>query len=93
VIDFPFPDEQQRADIWKVLFPSELPRADDIIFEAFARQYKLAGGNIRNVIVQAAFLAASNGEIVTNAHLLHGVKREMQKMGRLIDDKDLTLEL
>ena len=93
VIDFPFPDEQQRADIWKVLFPPELPRAKDVTFEAFARQYRMAGGNIRNVIVQAAFLAANNGEIVTNAHLLHGVKRELQKMGRLINEKDLTLDL
>ena len=93
VIDFPFPDEQQRAEIWKVLFPPELPREKEINFTAFARQYKMAGGNIRNVIVQAAFLAASNGEVVTNAHLLHGVKRELQKMGRLINEKDLTLDL
>jgi hypothetical protein len=44
----------------------------------------LAGGSIRNIIVSAAYLAASNGGMVTSDHVAHGLKREMQKMGRLV---------
>ena len=45
-------------------------------------------GNIRNIIVNAAYLAANNGNVVTMAHLLHGARREMQKMGRLVGEME-----
>ncbi len=86
VIDFPFPDEADRLRIWQTLFPVEVPRADDVDLAKMAKQYKLAGGSIRNIIVSAAYLAASNGGKVTMEHLLHGTRREMQKMGRLVGE-------
>jgi hypothetical protein len=82
-IDFPFPEAGDRLRIWQTLFPPELPREADLDFAGMAQRYKLAGGGIRNIIVSAAFLAASNGGVVTMAHLAHGARREMQKMGRL----------
>lgn len=90
IIDYPFPDETERLHIWRTLFPSDLPQGDDIDLELLASRFKLAGGNIRNVIASAAFLAAANGGVVTMAHLIHGTRREMQKMGRLISDLDLS---
>ncbi len=89
-VDFPFPDENYRLHIWETLFPPEVPRASDVDLTLMARRFKFAGGNIRNIIVSAAFLAAGDGGRVTMAHLLHGARREMQKMGRLIKEKDLT---
>jgi hypothetical protein len=91
VVDFPFPDENQRLEIWKVLFPADVPRDEDIDFQVMAGRFKLAGGSIRNIIVSASFLAASEGRSVSMRHLLHGVRREMKKMGRLIDEKDLVI--
>ncbi len=52
---------------------------------------KLAGGSIRNIVVNAAYLAASDGGQVTMVHLFHGTRRELQKMGRLTGDDDLQL--
>ncbi len=43
-----------------------------------------ARGNIRNIALAAAFLAASDGGVVNVAHLLHGTKREYQKMGKVV---------
>jgi hypothetical protein len=57
-----------------------------------AQRFKLAGGNIRNIIVTAAYLASANGGVVTMEHLLHGTRRELQKMGRLMHEKDLSVE-
>ena len=57
-----------------------------------ARRFKIAGGNIRNIIVNAAFLAAADDEPITMAHLLHGTRRELQKMGRLVDEADMTID-
>lgn len=90
IVDFPFPEEEERLQIWRTLFPAEVPQADDIDLVLLAERFKLAGGNIRNVIAGAAFLAAANGGEVSMAHLLHSTRRELQKMGRLISDMDLT---
>jgi hypothetical protein len=91
IVDFPFPDEAQRLSIWKVLFPPGVPCAASLDFETLARRFKLSGGAIRNTIVSAAFLAASEGQPVDMRHLLHGVRRELQKMGRLVDEKEFSL--
>ena len=88
-LDFPFPEEADRVRIWQTLFPPDVPREIDLDFALLARRFKLAGGNIRNIIVSAAYLAAANGGIVGMDHLLHGARREMQKMGRLVNEKDL----
>lgn len=91
-VDFPFPDQQHRRQIWQTLFPPTVPHDAEINFDILARRFKLAGGNIRNIIVSAAYLAAADGGRVTMEHLLHGTRRELQKMGRLIGEEDLRIE-
>jgi hypothetical protein len=91
IIAFPFPDEEYRRKIWEVLIPPSLPRKDDINLDLMAKRFKLAGGNIRNIIVSAAYLAASNGNCMTMQHLMHGARREFQKMGRLINETDFVV--
>ncbi len=90
-VDFPFPDDEHRRRIWQTLFPAAVPCAADLDFGLLARRFKLAGGNIRNIIVTATYLAAADGGQVGMRHLLHGARRELQKMGRLVNDKDFTL--
>jgi SpoVK/Ycf46/Vps4 family AAA+-type ATPase len=91
IINFPFPDEEYRLRIWQVLIPPDLPRADDLDLETMAKRFKLAGGSIRNIIVSAAYLAAADGGRVSMQHLLHGAKREIQKMGKLLHEADFVL--
>ncbi len=91
-VDFPFPEEEYRLRIWQTLFPPGVPRAPDLDLAMLARRFKLAGGAIRNIIVNATFLAAADGQCVGMAHLMHGARRELQKMGRLLNEKDLEFE-
>ncbi len=91
-VDFPFPEEADRLRIWNTLFPADVPRASDVDLALLARRFKLAGGNIRNIIVSAAYLAAADGGMVGMGHLLHGTRRELQKMGRLVSEGDMLLE-
>jgi len=88
-VSFPFPETEDRLRIWKTLFPPDVPREPDIDLALLANRFRLAGGNIRNIIVSAAYLAAAGGESVSMSHLLHGTRRELQKMGRLVRDEDL----
>ncbi len=88
VVDFPFPDEADRLRIWQTLFPADIPHDPGLDLPLLARRFKLAGGNIRNIITNAAFLAAADGHQVTMEHLLHSTRRELQKMGRLVGEMD-----
>jgi ATP-dependent 26S proteasome regulatory subunit len=85
-VDIPFPDEKDRLRIWQTLMPDTVPQAGNLELEEFAQRFKMAGGNIRNVIVSAAYLAAADGGVLTKDHLHHGVRRELQKMGRLLPE-------
>jgi hypothetical protein len=86
IVEFPAPSEADRLRLWHGIWPKELPLSSDVEFERLARQFKLSGGSIRNVAVCAAFLAAELNEPVSMCHLTVAVKRELQKMGRLLDD-------
>ena len=90
-LDFPFPKASDRLHIWQTLFPADVPRNPDLDLELMAERFEIPGGNIRNIIVTAAYLAASNGQEVTMAHLMHGTRRELQKMGRLVDERELAI--
>jgi ATP-dependent 26S proteasome regulatory subunit len=81
-VNFPFPEEPERRQLWESLWPPRAPRADDVDLAWFAREYRLSGGNIRNAVMAAAHLAAADGRIVTRAHLLHATRREYQKLGK-----------
>jgi hypothetical protein len=81
---FPFPGEDERLRIWETAWPRELPRAQDVDLAVLSR-FKLTGGNIRNIVLAAAYLAAaSKNRRVTMAHLRHAVRREYQKLGKEI---------
>ena len=83
-VEFPFPNEADRRRIWEKIWPAETPQSAELDLEFMAHRFEIAGGNIRNIALAAAFLAASDGGVVSMAHLLHGTKREYQKMGKVV---------
>lgn len=82
IVEFPFPDEEHRKLIWQVTFPQEAPISDAVDFSLLGREIKLAGGNIKNIAVTAAFYAASDGGVIRMPHLVEATRREYQKLGR-----------
>ncbi|MCX5037053.1 ATP-binding protein [Streptomyces coelicoflavus] len=83
VVDFPFPDPEQRLALWRHGL-SRVPCADGIDPEPLAREFELAGGSIRSAVVTAAYLAAGRDDMVTADDLLEGARREYRKAGRLV---------
>jgi hypothetical protein len=79
-VPFPFPDEQGRARIWQQVFPAAAP-TDGLNVERLAR-LRIAGGNIRNIALNAAFLAAKSGEPVRMHHLRRSAQAEYGKLDR-----------
>jgi SpoVK/Ycf46/Vps4 family AAA+-type ATPase len=85
-VHFPFPDEASRRQIWTGIWPAETPLDGDIDHDFLARQYKLSGGNIKNIALASAFLAAEDEKPVTMAHLFQATRREHQKMGKTLSE-------
>ncbi|MBE0480410.1 MAG: ATP-binding protein, partial [Dehalococcoidia bacterium] len=87
-IEFPLPEEADRHRIWQRVFPREAPLSEDTDLKFMARQFKITGGNIKNIAIAAAFLAAENGGRIGNDHIIRAAKREYQKIGRLCTEAD-----
>jgi SpoVK/Ycf46/Vps4 family AAA+-type ATPase len=77
-VRFPFPDAAQRAEIWRRVFPAATP-TEHLDLAKLAR-LNLAGGHIRNLALNAAFLAADAGEPVRMSHLLAAARSEFAKL-------------
>ncbi len=84
IIEFPFPNLKDRRRIWEQIWPSPVPRSDELDLDFIARHCEIAGGNIRNIALAAAFIAADDGGIVKMNHLVRAVRREYQKMGKVL---------
>jgi hypothetical protein len=88
IVEFPFPEDADRLRIWSGVWPAEVPLAPDVDLGWLARQFRLSGGSIRNSALAAAFLAVEDEQPVGMRHLVQATKRELQKIGRLVDDAD-----
>ena len=87
IVNFPFPDAKQRMRIWEGIFPKSTP-TDGLDMEKLAR-LNIAGGNIRNIALNAAFLAADAGGEVRMEHLLRAARSEYVKMEKPLTDSEI----
>jgi vesicle-fusing ATPase len=87
VVQFPFPDVAERAEIWRRVFPSMTPTGE-LNVDSLAR-LNVSGGNIRNIALGAAFVAADEDRPVTMAHLLRAARAEYAKLERPLTDSEI----
>ncbi|WP_328938935.1 ATP-binding protein [Streptomyces tauricus] len=80
VVDFPFPAEHERAEIWRRVLPPQTP-VKGIEPELLA-QLTVAGGSIRNIALSGAFLAAEEGDRLQMRHMLAAARTEYLKLER-----------
>jgi hypothetical protein len=86
VVQFPFPDQSQRERIWRGVFPDGVPLGD--IAHAKLARLNVAGGHIRNIALNAAFLAAESDQPLGMAHLLQSARTEALKRERPYSDAE-----
>ncbi|MEM9903918.1 MAG: ATP-binding protein [Cyanobacteria bacterium P01_D01_bin.44] len=87
IVQFPFPNAVQRTQIWQRIFPSDTP-TEALDIEKLAR-LNMAGGNIRNIALNAAFLAADTDEPVGMNHLLRATRSEYAKLQKPLTEADV----
>lgn len=82
IVEFPFPDEKHREMIWKGMFPREAPLSQEIDYGFLSERIRLAGGNIKNIALSAAFFAARESSGIEMRQIMLAAKREYQKTGK-----------
>jgi hypothetical protein len=84
VVQFPFPDAEQRAEIWRRIFPPSTPTRG-LELRKLA-QLNVPGGNIRNIALNSAFLAANENSDVRMSHILRAARSEYAKIEKTLTE-------
>ena len=88
IVEFPFPNEKYREIIWKKIFPKATPVSPDTDYRFLAKKLDLSGGNIKNIALASAFLAAEESSCIEMKHIIFAAKRECQKIGKAFVKSD-----
>src|SRR4051812_32933839 len=87
IVQFPFSDSGQRAEILRRIFPRSTP-TEGLDPQRLAR-LNVAGGNIRNIALHASFLAADENQSVSMSHLLRAAESEYTKMSKTMTESEV----
>ena len=82
-VNFPMPDASERERIWRHLLPSSVPTAEPVDY-TYLSKIELAGGEIKNAIMRAAYSAAHEDKLIDLDHLIEAARREAAAAGRLV---------
>jgi SpoVK/Ycf46/Vps4 family AAA+-type ATPase len=86
-VNFPFPDVNHREAMWSRVFPSATPTTG--LDPKKLAQLNVTGGNIRNIALNAAFLAAASTRSVNMGHVLQAARLEAHKIERPLSDTEI----
>jgi hypothetical protein len=86
VVQFPFPDFDERTSMWQRAFPSETPTQG--LEPQKLAQLQVAGGNIKNIALNAAFIAADAGEPIGMRHVYRAAEAEYAKLEKQLTDAE-----
>ncbi|MEM8641340.1 MAG: ATP-binding protein [Cyanobacteria bacterium P01_G01_bin.54] len=87
ILNFPYPKQPERSQIWARVFPAATP-TKGLDFELLG-QLDVTGGNIKAIALNAAFLAAEAGKPVTMQHILEATRTEYWKLGRSLTNTEI----
>jgi SpoVK/Ycf46/Vps4 family AAA+-type ATPase len=84
VVKFPFPDAADRERIFRAHLPPDAPLDEDLDFTFLASRLDVSGGYIKNIVLAAAFLAASADRPIAMSHFVRAARQELRKMGKIL---------
>ena len=88
MINFVFPVPEVRLQLWKKILPKEARIDEPLDLEFFADRFELSGSNIKEILTNAAYLAASEGCGLKNSHIIEAVKLNFSKYGKILTNAD-----
>lgn len=80
-VEFLKPNEGAREEIWRQCLPVESHELDDADFRQLARRIDLTGGQIRQITLRAAFIAAAADRRIGLEDIERATHAELMKLG------------
>ena len=88
MINFVFPTADVRLRLWKGILPDTVRIDEPIDFEFFADRFELSGSNIKEILTNSAYIAASENEGLKNKHIIEAIKLNYSKYGKILTNAD-----
>ena len=88
MVNFVFPTADVRRRLWETILPAEAVKDEPLDFDFFAERFELSGSNIKEILTNAAFLAAAEGTGIRNSHIIEAVKLNFSKYGKILTNAD-----
>lgn len=81
---FPFPDAEQREQLWRNLIPEQAPVERSLRFGELSRRFELSGAQIENAILRGAARARARGVAIGFDDLNSAAIALSQELGRAV---------
>ncbi len=88
MVNFIFPGEEVRHQLWTTIIPENVLYEEEIDFEFFARNFELSGSNIKEILTNAAYIAAAKHRGLANGDVVEAVKLNFAKYGKILAAED-----
>jgi len=88
IINFSFPSAQERYKLWTSILPKEAKIDKNVDFEFFANEFELSGSNIKEILVNSAYIAVSQNKPISNIHIIQAIKNNFIKQGKVLLKSD-----
>ncbi|NLB19023.1 MAG: ATP-binding protein [Syntrophomonadaceae bacterium] len=88
MINFVFPTPEVRLKLWETVLPKNAVLDEELDFEFFANNFDLAGSNIKDILLTAAYIAASEHTGLANRHVVEAIKLNFKKYGKILTSED-----
>ena len=91
-INFELPDKETVLKLWQTILPEHVKIDPKIDLEFFAENLELSGSNIKSILYNAAYMAASEDAeeiVITGAELVPAIQMEYEKIGEFLNRSSL----
>lgn len=88
MVNFSFPEPEVRLQLWNTILPADTPCEEELDFEYYAEHFELSGSSIKEILTNAAFIAAAQHEKLANRHVIEAVRLNFSKYGKVLTDHD-----
>lgn len=88
-VRFTFPDPKSRLMLWKAMIPAQAQVDEVLLLDMYAARFELSGSDIRSVVTNAAYIAASGNRGICNEDIKKALYVHYLKLGRKMGNGEL----
>lgn len=89
MVRFLFPGEEMRLRLWEIMLPDEACLEEPLSLKLYARRFELSGSSIKDIVTNAAYLAAAKGRKIRNEDIHKALRFHYMRFGKNLNDNEL----